>query len=129
MENVINWFEIPVTDINRAADFYSKVFSIQMHIMDFGEFIMAGFPSDGAGYPSDGKITSGALCQGKSYNPSKDGIVIYFNGGDDLVVPLSRVKAAGGKILTEKKQITPEIGYMALFIDSEGNKIALHSPH
>ena len=122
MENVINWFEIPVTDINRAADFYSKVFNIQMHIMDFGEFIMAGFPSDG-------KSTGGALCQGKSYNPSQDGIVIYLNGGDDLAVPLSRVKAAGGKILTEKKQITPEIGYMALFIDSEGNKIALHSPH
>jgi uncharacterized protein len=122
MEPVINWFEIPVTDIDRAVEFYSKVFSIQMQKMDFGGFKMAGFPSDG-------KSTGGALCQGDFYKPTQDGILIYLNGGEDLSFPLSKVEAAGGKIITAKKQITPEIGFMAVFIDIEGNKIALHSPH
>jgi len=108
--------------MDRAIEFYSKVFEIQLQKMDFGGFKMAGFPSDG-------KSTGGALCQGNFYNPTPDGVLIYLNGGEDLSIPLSKVESAGGKIMTAKKQITPEIGFMAQFIDSEGNKIALHSQH
>ncbi len=118
---MINWFEIPAADINRAVKFYSKVFAIEnMQQMDFGGFKMAMFPVDQGGL-------GGALCQGEWYTPSEKGVVVYLNGGDDLSVPLSNVEAAGGKIVMPKKQISEEYGFMAMFIDSEGNRIALHS--
>ncbi|MDP4207029.1 MAG: VOC family protein, partial [Bacteroidota bacterium] len=62
------------------------------------------------------------------YKPSSDGTVIYFTAfSGDLNNELSRVEKAGGKILEGKKLIKEEIGYMAIILDTEGNKIALHS--
>lgn len=122
MSNAINWFEIPVTDMNRAIKFYSKVFSYPiMNRMQMDEIDMAFFPMTGEG-------VGGSLCKGVWYKPTQDGVVVYMNGGNDLSLPLSKIEEAGGKIIMPKKLITPEIGYMALFIDSEGNRIALHSP-
>ncbi|MBM4171933.1 MAG: VOC family protein [Ignavibacteria bacterium] len=120
MANVLNWFEIPVEDLNRAVDFYSKVLGREFQIMDFFGFKMAFFPmeSDGVG---------GGLVQGEPYKPSQDGSLIYLNANPDLAIPLSKVVAAGGKVIAPKKLISEEIGYMALFIDSEGNRVALHS--
>lgn len=118
---MINWFEIPVKDIARAVKFYSNIFSFEtMQQMDLGGFKMAFFPVEPGGL-------GGALCQGEWYIPSENGVVVYLNGGDDLSVPLSKVELSGGKILMPKKQITEEYGYMAMFTDSEGNRIALHS--
>jgi uncharacterized protein len=120
MVNVLNWFEIPAANIDRAAEFYSKVFSVKMNKLDFGAFKMATFPMDGGG-------VSGALCQGEPYKPSQDGSLIYLNCNPDLSLALSKVTEAGGKILTQKKQISEEYGFMALIIDCEGNRVALHS--
>ena len=121
MKNMINWFEIPVTDINRDVKFYSTIFSFPlMQQMDLGVIKMAFFPAEQDGI-------SGALCQGEWYKPSQDGVVIYLNGGEDLSLPLSKVESAGGKILMSKKQISEQYGFMAMLIDSEGNRIALHS--
>ncbi|MFA7229069.1 MAG: hypothetical protein WC061_08535, partial [Melioribacteraceae bacterium] len=75
MANAINWFEIPVVDIDRAQKFYSNVFSIQMQRMDFGPVKMATFPMDSGG-------VSGSLCQGDWYKPSSEGVIIYLNGGE-----------------------------------------------
>jgi hypothetical protein len=83
---------------------------------------MAMFPMENM----NGKV-SGGLVEGPMYKPCMDGAKIYFNGNPDLAVPLSRVEAAGGKITMPKTQISPEIGYMAFFTDSEGNGVALHS--
>jgi uncharacterized protein len=122
MANLLAWFEIPVIDIERASKFYSAIFDYPlMQHMDFGGFEMAFFPADGTG------LLGGALCQGAGYKPSEDGTLIYFAANPDLSVALSKVEAAGGKIVTPKKIITEEYGYMAIFIDSEGNRIALHS--
>jgi uncharacterized protein len=121
MANVLNWFEIPVTDMDRAVKFYTVIFSYEsMYQMNMGGFDMAFFPMEGNG-------VGGALCKGEWYKPTPDGAIIYLNGNPDLDTPLSKVEAAGGKIIMPKKLITEEIGYMALFIDSEGNRVALHS--
>lgn len=121
MSNVINWFEISASDINRAVKFYSEIFGFEsMQVKDFGGFKMAFFPMEGQG-------VGGALCKGDGYKPSQDGAVIYLNGGQDLAIPLSKVESAGGKIILQKRQISEEYGHMALFIDSEGNRVALHS--
>ncbi|MEW6195003.1 MAG: VOC family protein [Bacteroidota bacterium] len=120
MANVINWFEIPATDINRAVKFYKEVLGGEFRQMDMMGFKMALFPMEGDG-------VGGALVEGEWYKPTQDGVVVYLNVSPDLSVPLARVEAAGGKIIMPKKQITEEIGYMALFIDSEGNRVAFHS--
>jgi uncharacterized protein len=121
MARVINWFEIPVTDLNRAVRFYEAVLGIKFTLQDMQGFKMALFP-----YSED--ATGGALCQHPMYKPAAEGgVVIYLDGGDDLAVPLGRVAAAGGQAVMPKTLITPEIGYMGFFKDSEGNTIALHS--
>lgn len=120
--NSINWFEIPVTDMPRAKHFYQVIFSIHMEEMDMGGFLMASFPYDNA----SGKA-SGALVKHEMYIPSNNGVVLYLNANPDLSTVLEQVEKEGGQILMHKTQISPEIGHMAFFIDTEGNKIALHS--
>ncbi len=121
--NALNWFEIPAADINRAKSFYENVFGINMDVQDMMGMQMAFFPSD----PMSGKV-SGALVQGPMHKPSQDGSVVYLNAnpaGMDTVI--ERIGQHGGQVVMPKTQITPEIGFMAFFIDSEGNKVALHS--
>lgn len=121
MSRLINWFEIPVTDIDRAVRFYERVLALKLTREDMSDVKMAVFP-----YPEDG--TGGALCQHAMMSPAPSGgVVIYLDGGDDLDVPLGRVAAAGGTVVMPKTLITPEIGYMGFFKDSEGNVVALHS--
>ncbi|MEW6468400.1 MAG: VOC family protein [Bacteroidota bacterium] len=120
--NVLNWFEIPVTDFARAKKFYETVFNIQMSEHQMGPYKMGFFPYE----MGSGKL-SGAIIQGEGYQPCGKGTLIYFNGNPDLSDPLSRVEKAGGTILLPKTQITPEIGYQAYILDTEGNKVAIHS--
>ena len=120
--NVLNWFEISVSDIARAKKFYETIFSITMEEMDMMGMKMASFPYD----PMSGKL-AGALVQSDMHKPSADGVKIYFNGNPDLDAVLSKVEGAGGKITMPKGKISDEIGYMAFFIDTEGNAVALHS--
>jgi predicted enzyme related to lactoylglutathione lyase len=122
--NSLNWFEIPAADINRAKKFYENVFAIEMD--DMGEMMgmkMAGFPSD----MGNGKA-SGGLVEGPMHKPSSsDGAVVYLNANPSIQQVIDRIEPAGGKVVMPKTQISPEIGYMAFFIDSEGNRVALHA--
>jgi predicted enzyme related to lactoylglutathione lyase len=68
----------------------------------------------------------GCIIQGPDYKPSQTGSLIYLDGGADLSGALSKVEAAGGKILLEKTAIG-ENGFMAYFEDTEGNKVGFHS--
>ncbi len=120
--NILNWFEISVSDIARAKKFYETIFSIQMEEMEMGGMKMAVFPYD----PMGGKL-SGGLAQSDMHKPSADGVKVYFNGNPDLDAVLSKVEAAGGKVTMPKGKISDDIGYMAFFIDTEGNAVALHS--
>ena len=120
--NTINWFEVSVSDIARAKKFYETIFSIEMEEIEMMGMKMAMFPYE----PTSGKL-SGSLVQSDSHRPSMDGVKIYFNGNPDLDVALSKVDAAGGRVIMPKGKISDEIGYMAFFIDTEGNAVALHS--
>ncbi|MBR9855202.1 MAG: VOC family protein [Algicola sp.] len=120
---MVGWFEIPVVDMERAKKFYDTVFQIEIKLQDFGGTKMGWFPW------AEGKQgASGSLIQNKDwYTPSEtQGVLIYFSSAD-VSNELGRIEAAGGKILQNKTQISPDIGYMALFRDTEGNRIALHS--
>ncbi|MEP2937313.1 MAG: VOC family protein [Gilvibacter sp.] len=117
----VTWFEIPCNDIKRAASFYEKVFDVKMQIQDIGGPLMAFFPGDETSLGA-----TGSLMQYDSYVPSHDGTLVYMNC-DDCKNELARVTAAGGKLLKEKTQISPEHGYMGVFEDTEGNRVAVHS--
>ena len=120
MANAINWFEIPASNLERAKKFYSEVFSTEMVEEELMGIKMAFFNATDNG-------VGGALCSGEGYEPSTKGTLPYLNGGDNLDQYLQKVNGAGGKVLMPKTQISEEIGYMAMFLDSEGNRIALHS--
>ncbi len=122
LNNAVSWFEIPATDLKRAKKFYESIFGIELtEITMAGDLKMAMFPTE------DGTV-GGAVCAHKDfYHPSQQGTMVYLNGSPDLQDVLSKVEGAGGKIFMPKTQITPEYGYMAVFIDSEGNRVALHS--
>ena len=120
MKNAINWFEIPVKDFNKSKAFYETILGAKLQVMEAMGMKSAFFPADlqnGIG---------GCLIEGKGYEPSPKGSLIYLNGGDDLSIPLSKVEAAGGKILLPKTAIGPN-GFMAHFTDTEGNKVGFHS--
>lgn len=120
--NMVGWFEIPVTNMDRAKLFYDTVFNIEVQIQDFGGTLMAWFP-----FTEGGEGASGSLIKNEAYAPSENkGVLVYFSS-DDVNNELDKVEEAGGKIVKQKTQISPDIGYMAIFIDSEGNRIALHS--
>ena len=122
--NAISWFEIPTHDIDRAANFYEAIFNVSLIPLDLQQLKMRMFPVE-----DPGKGVGGALCYNKEfYKPSAtDGPLIYLNGNPDVQNILDKVEAAGGKIVVPKTQISPEYGYMAVFIDTEGNRVALHS--
>lgn len=121
--NSLNWFEIPTVDIQRAKKFYETIFNITMDEWpDMMNMKMVGFPSDNG----NGKA-SGALVQSSMHKPSMEGCVIYLNANPEIQPVIDRIEKAGGKVVVPKTQITPEIGYMAFFIDTEGNQMALHA--
>jgi predicted enzyme related to lactoylglutathione lyase len=120
--NALNWFEIPVTDMARAKHFYQTIFGIHMDEMNMPGMEMAGFP----GEPGSGKA-SGALVKSEYHRPSMDGVIIYLNANPDMKDVLDQIEAEHGEVVMGKTLISPEIGYMAFFVDTEGNRIALHS--
>lgn len=122
MNNPICWFELPVTDMTRALRFYETVFGVTLNREECGGHPMAIFPY------ADPQ-PSGALVQMPQLAPRDNGTLVYLNGGEDLNLALGRVKAAGGEVAMEKTLIREDIGYMALFIDSEGNRVGLYSKH
>ena len=117
----VGWFEIPVNSMTRAKAFYQAVFKIEVKEVDFGGLKMGWFPHDGSGQGA-----TGTLVKQESYVPCQDGTLVYFMS-EDVQNELDRVEAAGGKIYQGKTKISDEHGYMGVFIDTEGNRVALHS--
>ena len=121
MAHAINWFEIPVTDFARAKKFYEAILGTELQTMEAMGMTMAFFPADF----QNGEI-GGGIVTGNGSQPSATGSLVYLNGGEDLSAALSKVEPAGGKIVLPKTAIGPN-GFMAHFMDTEGNKVALHS--
>lgn len=118
---MITWFEIPVNDMKRAKTFYEIVFKVEIKEVNFGGLKMGWFPPN-----EDGKGATGTLIKQESYIPSQEGALVYFSS-DDVSVELGRIDEAGGTLYLEKTKISDEHGFMGVFIDTEGNRIALHS--
>lgn len=118
--HVISWFEIPVTNFARAKAFYESVLGVTIEPMVMGPTTM-GFLT------SNPNAVGGAIVHGDGGTPSKQGTIIYLNGGDDLAPMLAKVKPAGGSIVVPKTEIGNDFGCFAHFIDTEGNKVGLHS--
>jgi uncharacterized protein len=118
--NALNWFEIPVIDFARAKTFYETVLGRSIEPFAMGPITMGMLSSD----PD---AVGGALVHGDGNMPSDHGPAVYLNGGDDLAPMLARVESAGGSIVVPKTEIGSDFGFFAFFIDTEGNKIGLHS--
>lgn len=119
--NPVGWVDIPVTQMDRAKAFYEKALDIEIKVLDFGGLQMGWFPNNDKGYGA-----GGSLVQHESYVPSHEGTLVYFSS-ENVQNELDRIEGAGGKILQEKTQISEEHGFMAVFEDSEGNRVALRS--
>ncbi len=120
MKSFISIFEIPVTDMSRAVGFYQSILGITIE-----KFEMPGMQI--GAFPSESQAVFGVLMQGEGYVPSSNGVTIYLDGGNDLQVILNKVEQSGGTILVPKTAHADESGFFALLLDTEGNKIGLHS--
>lgn len=112
-----NWFEIPASDFDRARKFYGDLLGQTLPTREWRGVKMAFID----GYPG------GAVVAGEGYVPMRGGALVYLNAGDDLSDILPRVEPGGGKLEHPKTMISPDHGYFAVFTDTEGNRVALHS--
>jgi predicted enzyme related to lactoylglutathione lyase len=115
----VNWFEIPALNFQRAVDFYNTIFDIDMETSEMPGYVMAFFPAN--------KGIGGAVIQGEGCIPSSKGPLVYMNAGKEIDEIVGRIDAAGGRVLMPKTLISEEGGHFALFIDTEGNRLALHA--
>jgi hypothetical protein len=120
MDHLSNWIEIPVVDMKRAKKFYGELLGVGLNEMPIGG-------NDYGLMEVKDKFNTGCLVKGDGYVPSMQGVVVYLNGGDDLSAVLARVEQGGGKVLLKKTFLSKEAGHIAYFVDTEGNKIGLHS--
>ena len=124
MNNAISWFEIPATDLDRAQKFYESIFGISLIPMDLPNIKMRMFPLDDMNTGIGGAVVD----SGGFHKPSAtDGPLIYLNGNPDVQLVLDKVEGAGGSVMVPKTEISPEYGFMAVIIDTEGNRIGLHA--
>ncbi|POT58427.1 glyoxalase [Citrobacter amalonaticus] len=120
MKSVINWFEIPVTDMARAITFYEPVMQVSLRREKMDS-------ADLAVFPYDEPATGGALAKFDGITPSVHGVIIYLHTAD-LAATLGRVASAGGECVLGPVHLGQDIGTIALFTDSEGNRVGLHQP-
>lgn len=121
MSSVVNWFDIPATNFDRAVKFYETVLGISLIRENMLGAQMAIFPA------KPGEAT-GAILARDGVTPGTTGSTIYLKAGNDLSAALGRVDVAGGKIVHPKTFIKEGWGYFAIVLDTEGNTVGLHSP-
>jgi uncharacterized protein len=119
--NALNWFEIPVTDLARAKRFYGSLLQTDLREETIDGTSMAILPYQQGG-------VGGALVAGPQFVPSTEGAVVYLNAGEDIDGALARVEAGGGKVVLGRTELPRDIGSIAHFLDTEGNRVALHAP-
>lgn len=122
MKSYLSIFEIPATDISRAIEFYQTILDINIEKMEMSGLEMGIFPYEE-------HTVNGVIMKGEGFKPSAEGVTIYLNAGNNLQVILDKIEKTDGKIILAKTLHADESGYFAIFLDSEGNKIGLHSPN
>ncbi|MEQ9167302.1 MAG: VOC family protein [Fulvivirga sp.] len=120
MKSYISIFEIPAMKISRAIDFYQAILDVKIEKVEMPGMQMGILPYED-------QVVTAVITQAEGYNPSGDGVTIYLNGGDNLQVILDKVEKNGGKTLIPKTPHVDDSGYFAIFFDTEGNRIGLHS--
>jgi predicted enzyme related to lactoylglutathione lyase len=120
MDHLSNWIEIPVVDMKRAKRFYSELLGVGLNEMHLGgnQYALIDIKD---------RFNTGCLAKGDGHVPSMSGVVVYLNGGDDLSAMLARAEKAGAKVLLPKTFLSKEAGHIAHFVDTEGNRIGIHS--
>lgn len=118
--NPVVWFEIPVEDMERAQAFYEGVLGVNLSLNEMDGITMAWFPM-----VQDATGAAGSLVKGEGYVPSQDGTMVYLNVAD-IEGALQKVEDRGGKSVQAKMSIG-EYGFIGVFIDTEGNRVAFHS--
>lgn len=123
MSNIIQWFEIPVSNMERAKNFYENILALELREMKSPNGMEMAI------FPSENNEVGGALTfHPDFYKTGQQGALIYLNANPDLQKVLDRIeKEHFGKVLVPKREIGDGHGYMAVFADSEGNRIALIS--
>jgi predicted enzyme related to lactoylglutathione lyase len=125
--NAITWFEIPVSDMQRAKKFYETILAIKLvsQKAEGGVEAMELFPRLPDGSMGRSDVVSGSLIKAGRLHPAGDGILIYLNANPDLDKAIARIEPAGGKLILPKTK--NPAGYVCIFMDSEGNKMGLYS--
>lgn len=123
-DNIVNWFEIPVEDFQRAKNFYQIIFSMEMGDALVMNMQMAFFPSENG----NGKV-GGALVKSEMHKSNTEGVLVYLNANPDISAVLGRIEDEGGIIMMNKTSINEGAGFIAIFLDTEGNRIGLHAQH
>lgn len=118
--NPVNWFDINVANLDRAKSFYETVFDIKLVDFPIEWGKQSGFPFD-----PKGLNVTGALVEKDNFTRNGNNTVVYFES-KDCITELERVEQAGGEIIKSKMSIG-EFGFVAIFMDTEGNSIGLHS--
>ena len=118
---IINWFQIPASDIERATKFYADVFKASFHRAEVMGEKHAFFALD----TMETLRTGGEIVQSARQKPSRDGVLIYFNAPDGVDAVLMRAEKSGGKVLLPKMSIG-ENGWIGMILDTEGNSIGVH---
>ncbi|MEM7798596.1 MAG: VOC family protein [Chloroflexota bacterium] len=122
MQSFVSIFEIPAADLSRAVNFYEAILGLTIEQIEMPGMQMGLFPTEG-------QATFGVIMQGEGHTPSANGVTLYLNGGDNLQIIIDKIEPNGGQIIVPKSPHADESGYFALFIDTEGNRIGLHSPN
>jgi predicted enzyme related to lactoylglutathione lyase len=123
--NILTWFEIPVSNIDRAKTFYETILDIEMIKRTDGNDEAAFFPyNPNIVQATSGRVT-GVLSKTDKNSPSGDGTLVYINASPDIQIVLDKVEPAGGKIIANKIRIPA--GFIAVVMDTEGNKVGLHA--
>lgn len=122
MQTKINWFEIPSSDFARAVRFYETIFDTKLNVEQFDGHSLALFTdTEGGGI--------GCVLEGTTQKPSDQGTLVYLDATTGLDQVLQRIEAAGGKVVLPKTALPRDMGFIAQFLDTEGNRLALHAVH
>ena len=121
--DAIHWFEIPVSDIDRAQRFYETLLAQAMRREQMGPQTLAVFA-----YQEGGGIGGALLQSATAPTPGNEGVRIYLNAKPSLDAVLARARELGAEVVLPKLQLPRDIGFIAQIVDSEGNRIGLHSP-
>jgi len=120
-KDAITWFEIPATDLDRAARFYETVLGVEMKREQMGPQRMAVFPYEMPG-------VGGCIAAGDGNRPADHGNLLYLGAGASLKAALGRVERAGGRIVLGQTELPDGMGLFAHIVDTEGNRVGLQRP-